>query len=314
MKRLTVLGSVNADHVLNIPRFPQAGETLSGSGYQVIAGGKGANQAMAAARMGASLALIAMVGEDAFGRDMRQAFAAEGIDTGAVMTAAGRPSGVAMIQVTAEGENCICIAPESNACLTPDKLQPHLALIEQADYLLMQLETPLQTLRLAAEQAAAAATQVILNPAPARALDDELLALVDIITPNETEAGALTGVPVTGADSARRAAAVLHDKGIATVIITLGSQGAWVSSAQAGVTEAQLIAGFRVAAKDTTAAGDTFNGALVTCLLDGMPLADAVRVAHAAAALSVTRYGAQPSIPQRAEVEDFLRRQQTTAG
>ena len=312
MKRLTVLGSVNADHVLNVSRFPQPGETLTGHNYRVIPGGKGANQVVAAARMGAAPAFIAMVGEDAFGEQMLSAFAEEGIDTRAVMTAVGKPSGIAIIQVNSEGENSICIAPESNACLTPERLTQHLPLIHQADCLLMQLETPLDTLMLAAKEAVEHNTQVILNPAPATVLSDEFLQLVDVITPNQTEAHALTGIAVSDGDSAAQAAQVLHEKGIPLVIITLGSQGAWVSrrtvdDASVGIISGQMVPGFHVEVRDTTAAGDTFNGALACCLLEGKPLTDAVRIAHAAAAVSVTRDGAQPSVPLRQEVEAFMR-------
>ena len=307
MKRLTVLGSVNADHVLNISRFPQPGETVTGHHYRVAPGGKGVNQVVAAARMGAVPAFIAMLGEDAFGEQMRHTFASEGIDTQAVMTASGKPSGVAMIQVNAEGENSICIAPESNACLTPAAIQPHLSLIHHADYLLMQLETPQETLQLAAEEAVKHHTLVILNPAPASVLEDRFLKLVDIITPNQTEAEALTGINVSDEISAGQAAARLHDRGIPVVVITMGRQGAWVSRRESHSTCGELVPGFDVEARDTTAAGDTFNGALVSCLLTGTGLKEAVRRAHAAAAVSVTRDGALSSVPTLAEVDAFMR-------
>jgi ribokinase len=226
----------------------------------------------------------------------------DGIDTQAVMAVEGTTTGVAMIWVSAEGENCIGISAGANAELTPGRLQPHLSLISEADVLLMQLESPLNTVELAAEVAKRAGTQVILNPAPAQLLPESLLRLVDVITPNETEAQALTGVVVNTEQDAQKAANILHDYGIATVLITLGAKGVWLSEQGNG----KIIPGFRVQAQDTTAAGDTFNGALVTAQLDGQSLRDAIRFAHAAAAISVTRSGAQPSIPQRAEVEAFL--------
>lgn len=302
MNKLVVLGSVNADHVLQVASFPRPGETLHGHSYCVIPGGKGANQAVAAARLGADIAFIASVGDDSFGREMCEAFAKEGMNTEAVMIEEGVPTGIAMIQVAATGENSICISAEANGCLSPARIQPHHHLIENADTLLMQLETPIETIEAAAKVAKQSGTRVVLNPAPAQPLSDDLLQLVDMITPNETEAELLTGVKVEDMASAQKAADVLHTKGIKQVMITLGSQGVWLS--QNG--EGQQVLGFRVDAKDTTAAGDTFNGALLTALQEGRALEPAIRFAHAAAAISVTRMGAQTSIPHRREVERFL--------
>jgi ribokinase len=301
-KKLAVLGSVNADHVLSVLRFPKPGETLVGSGYHIAYGGKGANQAVAAGRTGANIAFIACVGGDDIGARMKEQFARDGMDTQAVMAIDGTTTGVAMIWVSADGENCIGISAGANAELTPARLQPHLPLINEADVLLMQLESPLNTVEAAAQAARAAGTKVILNPAPAQPLSESLLRLIDVITPNETEAQALTGVVVNTEADAQKAANILHDYGIATVLITLGAKGVWLSEQGKG----ELIPGFRVQAVDTTAAGDTFNGALVTAQLEGKPLRDAIRFAHAAAAISVTRSGAQPSIPLRAEVDEFL--------
>ena len=301
-KKLVVLGSVNADHVLSVPRFPKPGETLVGSGYHIAYGGKGANQAVAAGRTGANIAFIACVGGDDIGARMKEQFARDGMDTQAVMAIDGTTTGVAMIWVSADGENCIGISAGANAELTPARLQPHLPLINEADVLLMQLESPLNTVEAAAQAARAAGTKVILNPAPAQPLSESLLRLIDVITPNETEAQALTGVVVNTEADAQKAANILHDYGIATVLITLGAKGVWLSEQGKG----ELIPGFRVQAVDTTAAGDTFNGALVTAQLEGKPLRDAIRFAHAAAAISVSRSGAQPSIPLRAEVDEFL--------
>lgn len=301
-KKLVVLGSVNADHVLSVPRFPKPGETLVGSGYHIAYGGKGANQAVAAGRTGADIAFIACVGSDDIGVRMKEQFVIDGIDTQAVMAIEGTTTGVAMIWVSAEGENCIGISAGANAELTPERLQPHLPLISEADVLLMQLESPLNTVELAAQTAKKAGTQVILNPAPAQALPESLLQAIDVITPNETEAQALTGIVVETEADAQKAADALHAYGIKTVLITLGARGVWVSEQGKG----ELIPGFRVQALDTTAAGDTFNGALVTAQLEGLPMAQAIRFAHAAAAISVTRSGAQPSIPLRSEVDAFL--------
>ncbi|KAE8177451.1 ribokinase [Photobacterium carnosum] len=306
MNKLVVLGSVNADHVLQVPSFPRPGETLHGRNYQVIPGGKGANQAVAAARLNADIGFIACVGDDSFGINIRENFRMDGIDITAVKMQPNCPTGIAMIQVSDSGENSICLSAEANAKLTAAAIEPDLERIRQADYLLMQLETPLCGIEKAAQVGKDANTIVILNPAPARVLSDELLACVDMITPNETEAEVLTGVTVTDAESAQQAANILHAKGIQTVMITLGAKGVWLSQEGRG----EIIAGFRVEATDTTAAGDTFNGAFVTGLLDGLVLESAIKFAHAAAAISVTRFGAQTSIPTRKEVEDFLAQQQ----
>ena len=305
MNKLVVLGSVNADHVLQVPSFPRPGETLHGRNYQVIPGGKGANQAVAAARLKADTGFIACVGDDAFGINIRENFKMDNIDIGAVKMQPNCPTGIAMIQVSDSGENSICISAEANAKLTAEAIEPDLERIRQADYLLMQLETPLCGIEKAAQVAKQAQTTVILNPAPAKALSDELLSCIDIITPNETEAEVLTGIEVTDDVTAQEAANALHSKGIDTVLITLGAKGVWLSVDGKG----ELIAGFRVKATDTTAAGDTFNGALVTGLLEQLPLKSAIKFAHAAAAISVTRFGAQTSIPSREEVDAFLTEQ-----
>ncbi|MCG6214823.1 MULTISPECIES: ribokinase [Vibrio] len=302
MNKLVVLGSVNADHVLQVPSFPRPGETLHGRNYQVIPGGKGANQAVAAARLNADIGFIACVGDDSFGINIRESFKLDGMNIRGVKMQPNCPTGIAMIQVSDSGENSICISAEANAKLTAEAIDPDLQHIRDAKYLLMQLETPLDGIVKAAQVAKEARTNVILNPAPARELPDALLSCVDVITPNETEAEVLTGITVTDDASAQLAADALHGKGIEIVMITLGAKGVWLSQNGRGT----LIPGFRVQATDTTAAGDTFNGALVTGLLEEMPLESAIKFAHAAAAISVTRFGAQTSIPNREEVDAFL--------
>ncbi|EGU56269.1 ribokinase [Vibrio nigripulchritudo ATCC 27043] len=305
MSKLVVLGSVNADHVLQVPSFPRPGETLHGRNYQVIPGGKGANQAVAAARLNADIGFIACVGDDAFGLNIRESFQRDGIDIRGVRVQPDCPTGIAMIQVSDDGENTICLSAEANAKLSSEAIQPELDQIRTANYLLMQLETPLDGVERAAVAAKESETRVVLNPAPACPLPDSLLRCVDVITPNETEAEVLSGIKVTDEESAQQAANVLHEKGIETVLITLGAKGVWLS--QNGVGKG--ISSYRVEAVDTTAAGDTFNGALVTGLLENKPLESAIQFANAAAALSVTRFGAQTSIPTRKEVDDFLEKQ-----
>lgn len=303
--KLVVLGSINADHILNLKSFPAPGETVTGNQYQVAFGGKGANQAVAAGRSGADIAFIACVGDDDTGERVRQQLSKDGIDTSPVRVISGESTGVALIFVNGEGENVIGIHAGANAALSPLLVEAQKTLIADASALLMQLESPVESVFAAAQIANNNNTTVILNPAPARQLPDELLALVDIITPNETEAETLTGIRVDNDTDAAKAAQALHDKGIEMVIITLGQRGVWASVNGQGTR----IPGFNVKAIDTIAAGDTFNGALVTALLEDKPLKDAIRFAHAAAAIAVTRKGAQPSVPWRSETDDFMRQQ-----
>ncbi|HDR2891958.1 TPA: ribokinase [Enterobacter asburiae] len=302
---LVVLGSINADHILNLESFPTPGETVTGNQYQVAFGGKGANQAVAAGRSGAQIAFIACTGDDDTGERVRKQLASDNIDIAPVSVVAGESTGVALIFVNAEGENVIGIHAGANAALTTERVEAQREIIASAEALLMQLESPVESVLAAAKIAHENHTTVVLNPAPACVLSDELLALVDIITPNETEAEKLTGIHVENDDDAARAALALHDKGIGTVIITLGSRGVWASVNGEG----RRVPGFKVKAIDTIAAGDTFNGALVTSLLEGKRMDDAIRFAHAAAAIAVTRKGAQPSVPWRKEIDEFLSQQ-----
>jgi ribokinase len=302
---LVVLGSINADHILNLETFPTPGETVTGNQYQVAFGGKGANQAVAAGRSGVNIAFIACTGDDDTGERVRKQLASDNIDIAPVSVVAGESTGVALIFVNAEGENVIGIHAGANAALTTERVEAQRGIIAGAEALLMQLESPVESVLAAAKIAHENHTSVVLNPAPARVLSDELLALVDIITPNETEAEKLTGIRVENDDDAARAALALHEKGIGTVIITLGSRGVWASVNGEG----RRVPGFKVKAIDTIAAGDTFNGALVTALLEGKAMDDAIRFAHAAAAIAVTRKGAQPSVPWRKEIDEFLSQQ-----
>ncbi|QIM66189.1 ribokinase [Mannheimia granulomatis] len=305
MKNLTVLGSINADHVISVPYFAKPGETLSGTGYHIAYGGKGANQAVAAARLGAKVSFIGCIGNDDIGRAMKTAFEQDGINTQSIKTIQNEMTGIAMIQVAESGENSIVISAGANGHLGESVVVEYQAEIQEADYLLMQLETPLPAIIQAAKIAKENGTKVVLNPAPAKALPTEFLSLLDMITPNETEAEILTGIKVIDEQTADQAATVFHQNGIEKVLITLGSKGVFVSERGEG----KIVEGFRVKAVDTTAAGDTFNGALVTAMLEDKTLDEAIRFAHAAAAISVTREGAQPSIPTRQETLDFLSQQ-----
>jgi ribokinase len=307
MKKLLVVGSSNTDLVIKVPEIPRPGETLLGGTFNTFPGGKGANQAVAAARAGGEVEFIAAVGDDAYGKEAIDGYRKDGIHTEHIKVCRGVPSGVAMITVSDQGENAIVVASGANTELKPVDLEDMAEVFERAGYMLIQLETPLDTVSKAVEMCAGSGTRVILNPAPAAELADRILSGVEILTPNETEAEKLTGVVVEDEGSAARAAGILHKKGVAVVIITLGAQGAFLSDPGSG--RSVIIPGFRVSATDTTAAGDVFNGQLAVALSEGQPLEEAIRTAHGAAALSVQQLGAQSSIPRREETEEFLSQQ-----
>jgi ribokinase len=305
MKKILVVGSSNTDLVIRVPAIPRPGETVMGREFQTFPGGKGANQAVAAARAGGNVLFIASVGDDAYGAEALKAYRLDNIYTEDIKICKGIPSGIAMITIADSGENAIAVAPGANAELTPGDLDEAEEAFDEADILLVQLEIPLETVRKAMEISRDLGTRVILNPAPATKLPGEILACTQLITPNETEAEQLTGIKVKAEKDAEKAAAVLHDRGIATVVITLGAAGAFVSDPSTGISK--IIPGYSVEAVDTTAAGDVFNGNLAVALAEGKGLEDAVRMAHAAAALSVMKLGAQSSIPRRKETNSFLK-------
>lgn len=299
---IVVVGSSNTDMIIQLARIPKLGETILGGDFTSAAGGKGANQAVAAARSGGKVSFIARVGKDMFGELAVAGFKRDGINVEHVMTDKSAPSGVALIFVAKDGENSIAVAGGANAKLSPADVKKAAKTIRSASMLVAQLETPLETIEAAATIAAKADVRFILNPAPACPLPDSMLKLVSILTPNETEAELLTGIKVTDKTSAAKAALALRARGVATVIITMGSRGAFL----ADDSGQQLIPGFKVKAVDATAAGDTFNGALAVALAEGMTSAAAVHFANAAAALSVTRLGAQPSVPRRKEILNMI--------
>ena len=300
--RILVIGSSNTDMIIKLDRIPQPGETVLGGEFVTAAGGKGANQAVAAARAGGEVTFVARVGQDMFGENAIAGFAQDGIHVEHVTRDLEARSGVALIFVAKDGENIIAVASGANGRLSPSDVKKAEPVFFRANRLLMQLETPLETVLAAAECAARAKVPVILNPAPARKLPPELLKLISILTPNETETELLTGIVVADEESAARAAEALLAQGVETVIITLGPRGVLV----AGPSTRQLVPGFQVTPVDTTAAGDVFNGALAVALGEGQPLLKSVRFANAAAAISVTRFGAQPSAPTRQEIEALL--------
>ena len=297
MRRIAVIGSTNTDMVITGRRIPVPGETVSGGRFMMNPGGKGANQAVAVARLAAkkgACLFIAKVGDDVFGRDTTKRRKKEGIAARLVVDT-NEPSGTALILVDAKGQNVISVALGANGTLSPDDIAPFKHEIEGSSVLLMQLETPLETVAWAAKVAHDASVPVVLNPAPARKLPKSLYALVDWITPNETEAEMLTGVKVTDAASATKAAAVLMKRGVRHVVITMGAKGCWCGD------EGRMFPARKVRAVDCVAAGDTFNGALAVAIAEGRPVAEALAFAQKAAAISVTRPGAQSSVPYRRE-------------
>lgn len=300
--RILVVGSSNTDMIARVSRIPRPGETILGGEFITAAGGKGANQAVAAARAGGAVTFIARVGKDMFGDRALAGFRRDRISVHHVRRDASKPSGVALIFVADSGENSIAVAPGANAQLSTTDIKRAQTEFKRADVLLTQLETPLPTVIAAVKLAARNRVLTILNPAPAQTLPDDLLKHVSILTPNESEAELLTGIKVTGEASGVRAVAKLRDRGVQIVIITLGAKGALVVS-EVGHT---LVPGFKVKPVDTTAAGDVFNGALAVALAEKLDLGAAVQFANAAAAISVTRMGAQPSAPTRKKIEQLL--------
>ncbi len=295
---IVVIGSSNTDMVIKTTKLPQPGETILGGNFFMNAGGKGANQAVAAAKLGRAVTFFTKVGNDIFGEQAIALFRKEGIETSFILTDEKSPSGIALITVDEKGENCIVVAPGANNALSVADLRRQKAIIEKASVILVQLEIPLETVEYVASIAANAKIKMVLNPAPACQLSDELLGRINIITPNQKEAEMLTGIKITDKKSVEAAAMALHKKGIETVIITLGSEGALLlhenvfSMVNAPVAEAI----------DTTGAGDVFNGALVVALSEGMKMINAVEFACKAASISVTRLGAQASAPYRKEI------------
>ena len=295
MKSILVIGSSNTDMVIRVKALPLPGQTVMGDNFQTFAGGKGANQAVAARRAGGDVSFLAAVGDDDLGKSATDLFEAEGIDTSLIQVIDDLPSGVAMIFVDDAGENCISVAPGANNALTAEIVRRHASAISTADVLLLQLETPIEAVIEAVDIAAQHATRCVLNPAPAAEIPDKTLAELYCITPNETEAEMLTGVAVVDAESAAGAAENLLQRGVENVVVTLGGNGALLCNSDG--THHQDAPSVPVV--DSTAAGDTFNGVLVALLAQGLPIKEAIRLAVAAASLSVQKAGAIGSIPLR---------------
>jgi ribokinase len=304
---LVVVGSLNMDFVVQVDHLPAPGETVLGSDFQMIPGGKGANQACAAGKLGGpavSVRMVGRVGYDLFADHLKASLSAAGVDVAAVHATKSQPTGVALIWVDRSGQNSIVVASGANHSLLPSDVGAMRQPFRGARFVLFQLETPLDTVELALVAAREEGARTILDPAPARPLSRDFLAAVDILTPNESEACHLLGRPVTRVSPADAPglARDLQALGPRTVILKLGEQGCFCLDGERGIH----APGFRVEARDTTAAGDTFNAGLAVALAEGKPMEEALRFANAAAAISVTRLGAQASVPVRREVEDFL--------
>lgn len=299
MSRVLIVGSANVDFTVALPRLPRPGETVSEGTLLVARGGKGANQAVAARRLGADVRLVACVGDDASGLDVRAALEAEGIGTAAVVSTAAAATGTALIVVDAEGRNQIAVAPGANRQLTVADVDARDADFAWAEVVVCSLEVPLATARRALELARRRGALTILNPAPFPDAGIDFLALTDYVTPNETEAARLAGLPVANLKSAAKVAAAIRVLGARRVVLTLGAGGALAAGPE-GTIHAPALA---VTAVDTTGAGDAFNGALAVALAERQPLDAALRFANAAAALACTKRGAQPSMPTRADVD-----------
>lgn len=307
MPDILVVGSLNMDLVVQMPAIPRPGETLLGGRFATFPGGKGANQAVAAVRLGSRVSMVGRVGGDAFGEQMLRILTEEGIDTRFIGIDPQSATGVALITVDAQGQNSISVASGANFTLTVEEVRQAWERMLEVDLLVMPLETPVATIRTAAQIAKERRARVILNPAPAQDLDESLLRLIDVIVPNESETERLTGQTIKNQEDACKAGAELLKRGASRAVLTLGESGALLVQGGYAKPVFEHISAFPVPVVDTTAAGDAFVGGLATGLGEGLSLASAARFASAVAALSATRSGAQPSLPYRAEVDQFLR-------
>jgi len=302
MKKLCVLGSLNIDMTLTVPRFNQPGETVTADSLAIYTGGKGGNQAVAAARLGAQVCMVGCLGGDANGKMYRDRLSEEGADVSGVRLVDGVPTGTAFIEVAPSGENRIAVARGANECLTVEVVRTEEAVIAGADVFLCQMENPMDAIEEGMRLAKKHGCAVIFDPAPAKPVPDSMLALCDVVTPNETELAILTGMPVDTEEQAVAAARTLIARGAKMVLNKRGRAGALLVTAE----ESRAVPGFKVNAVDTTAAGDSFNAGLGVGLLMGMSMDDAIRLANAVGALSTTRAGAQPAMPSMAEAQALM--------
>ncbi|MDR2949489.1 MAG: ribokinase [Prevotella sp.] len=301
--KIIVIGSSNTDMVVKSDRIPSSGETVLGGEFMMTAGGKGANQAVAVVKMNGDLTFVAKVGKDIFGEKAIQNYAKSGINTDYIFRDDDTPSGIALIMVDKCAENCISVASGANNMLSRRDIDSVRNIIEHAAILLMQLEIPIDVIEYAVDIAYRAGVKIVLNPAPANYVDSNTLKKLYLITPNKTEAQIISGIQITNIDSAKKAAEVLADKGVNNVIITLGTEGSLILTDN---REFHYVKSRKVDAIDTTAAGDVYNGALCVALSEGKTLVEAAKFATLASSISVTRMGAQDSIPTRSEVDILI--------
>jgi ribokinase len=306
MKNLWVIGSINIDLVAETPRFVEPGETLTGLSYSEFTGGKGANQAVALARLGTRPMMVGQIGDDTWGQRYRHVFQREGVDDRSVRAVPGLSTGIALIEVVSSGENRIIIIPGANGAVEPVLIDQILPRVEEGDIALLQLEIPIDTVFHAIRGLKRRKATVILDPAPARALPNEILPLIDYLTPNESEARLLAGTVSKGDDAGLIAAKSLLRKGSGCIILKAGSRGSWVVSADRSLH----VQPYPVCAIDTTAAGDSFNAGLAFALAQDKPIEEAASFANAVAALSTTAKGAQPAMPTLIQIDEFLRKEQ----
>lgn len=304
MARITVVGSFCMDHVAQMPRFPQAGESVVGTSIAQFPGGKGANQCVAIARLGGDVEMVGMLGNDAAAESFRAILKEEGICSTHVFSAQVA-TGVAQIQINEEGQNRICVIPSANYAFGMAELDAIDAVLRETELVVLQLELRHAITEEIIRRAHGYGVKILFNPAPAAKLSDAVMGLVDYLTPNETELSVLSGLPTETVAQAEIAARSLLDKGVGTVIVTLGEKGALLVNADG----AQRVCGYSVQAVDTVAAGDSFNGALAVALIEGKPMEEAIRFANAMGALTVQKQGAIPSLHRRGEVEAFLKQQ-----
>jgi ribokinase len=302
MKKIVVVGSSNIDLIMKMERLPERGETVTGSEFYKVFGGKGANQAVAAARAGGSVVFVSCVGDDENVSQMIRNYSDDGIDTSFIFQEEKIASGHALIMIGANGENCISVAPGANSRLSTDKIQQAFSVIEGVEMILVQYEIPEETLKYVIDIAAAKNIPLVCNFAPARSFDFSYLAKITTLIVNETEAGFLTKMQLRTESDVEMAARILTDKGVNRIIVTLGEKGVVAFDKN----EKYYVPAFLVDAVDTTAAGDTFCGSFLVAIAEGQEIVTALRFASAASAIAVTRIGAQPSIPNRDEIERFL--------
>lgn len=299
MKNILVIGSSNVDLIAQVDHFPLAGETVGDAVFTKMFGGKGANQAVAAVRAGGDVTFVTSIGDDGNAVELKEHFQSNGINIEFLRQASDCPTGVALIFVDSSGENCIAVAPGANAKLTSNLVDENL--VKTADVVVMQMEIPYETVRDIALLAKKNNTQLLLNPAPARALDEELIQCVDYLVVNESEANLISGISIEK-DGLEAVAQKLQEMGAKMIIITLGKEGSFIYSAELK----ERVESYKVKTMDSTAAGDTFCGVLAVCISSGLEISEAVRFASAAAAISVTKLGAQDSIPMKEDVVSFL--------